>query len=411
MHHDPAPVVLDVSPVLDDGAQNAATPLCWCGSEPVVPVSEAYVRCDQCSTLVATQLPIEDQAHRPSDRHDPDDVVDTALLARAVLRFRLPPGRAVVIGRDCEDLAEMLAMAGFDAIRCDGVPDGSTSLGGEGAERSDFDLVVMVDVLERGGDPRRILQVCSDLLAPAGILLLRAARRPEVDAPAGPDAAAALSTQRLRERNHLFLFSEEAIAQLMAGVGMSRWAFEQGISPEPWVIAAAGRTSLDGSDWPVVADVVAASPGGRMVVALLDAVERARCSEETAAALRAELEVFRTAAAERLAALEQATRWFEEMKQAADERLESLQRAAVEKARIDACLAEFEQAARERGEKNAELTARLERVVRELELRDRRVADLERALDSTAIELEKLARDRAEPGDRRELRRRWRSKG
>jgi len=339
-----------------------AAAVCWCGSGELVPFSAEYLRCLTCETLRVVRMPdavdrvTKDEqglygkdywfAHQERDLGYPDivgrarlDLPERALYwLRTALKYKKPPGRVLELGSSHGGFVALLGWAGFEARglelspwvvdyarRTFGVSMLLGRLEDQAVEPGSLDLIALMDVLEHLDRPEATMRRAVELLKPEGVLLIQTPRYPEDRAHEAMVAAADPFLDHLKAGEHLFLFSERSVAELLRRVGAGAMVFEPAIFSQYDMCVVAGRTRLATTDPQEVDAALAATPGGRLVRGLLDLDDRIKDVEHRLAGVEED----------RVA------------------RLRALERQADELAKIPALRAEIEHAARQLAERQA----------------------------------------------------------
>jgi 2-polyprenyl-3-methyl-5-hydroxy-6-metoxy-1,4-benzoquinol methylase len=280
---------------------------CWCGAGPLIPFSPDYRRCPGCGGLVVAVMPegaiarVEDDArdlygedywfgHQSKDFGYPDiqqraraDLPERCThWLRALLRFKLPPARALEIGAAHGGFVALMRQAGFEASglelspaivafarRTFGVPMAEGIVEEQSIAPRSLDVVAMFDVLEHLQDPIATIRHCLELLAPDGLLLVQTPRvsreRSFEDLVRTQDTFLA----HFKPDEHLFLFSEDGARELMRRSGVGEIRFLPAIFAHYDMFFVASRAPLrERSDDEIAAALQ--SPPARMALALVD---------------------------------------------------------------------------------------------------------------------------------------------
>jgi glycosyltransferase involved in cell wall biosynthesis/SAM-dependent methyltransferase len=202
---------------------------------------------------------------------------------RTFLRYKVPPGKVLEIGSAHGGFVALLRWAGFDATGLELSPwlvelarsifEVSILQGpveSQDIEPQSLDAVVLMDVLEHLHDPKTTMERCLSLLKPDGILLIQT--------PCYPEGRS--FEQMLKEDNpflpmlmpieHTFLFSRQSVCQLFDQSGAGYIHFEPAIFSNYDMFLAAGTAPLATLSEEDSLLQLEASPGGRLVRALLD---------------------------------------------------------------------------------------------------------------------------------------------
>lgn len=281
-------------------------PGCWCGNGELTAFSPGYMRCPACETLVSVQMPAGDLAHVVDDARDfygreywfsyqEQHLGHPTIVARArldlperclywlrtLLRYRRPPARVLEVGSGHGGFVAMLRWAGFDATGLEispwvagyaretfGVPVMLGPVEDQPIAPGSLDVVALMDVLEHLRDPAGTMARCLELLAPDGLLLVQTPCYPEGSTFEQMAARSERPLEILQPREHLYLFSRRSIAEFFARLGAPHVAFEPALFAQYDMFAVVSRAPIaPAAD---AARVLEATPGARMVQALLD---------------------------------------------------------------------------------------------------------------------------------------------
>jgi len=293
------------------------------------------MRCARCETLVRRERPapaiarvVDDDAafygreywftHQEGELGCPNILLRTRAdlperclhWLRTVLRYKLPPARTLELGSGPGGFVALLAWAGFDASGLElspwvvefvrdtfRVPMLLGPVEDQAIEPGSLDLIAAMDVLEHLPDPVGTMRHCVQLLKPDGILLIQTPRYPEGQRHEELVADGDRFLEMLRPRDHLHLFSREALRRLFGCVGAEHIAFEPAMFAEYDMFAMASRMPPTVREAAEIDAALSGKATGRMVQALMDLD-----ADRSALGLRhAEAEADRVA---RLAALE-----------------------------------------------------------------------------------------------------------
>jgi SAM-dependent methyltransferase len=205
---------------------------------------------------------------------------------RTVLRYRLPPARALDVGCGHGGFVMLLSRAGFEASGLELSPwvvdfarktFAVSVLRGPLDEQDlgpgSLDVITLMDVLEHLPDPLATLQSALAALADDGFLVIQTPAVPPGLSWEDMVAADHPFLPLMRERGHLYLFSAQGLQRLLGTVGLAHTVFEPAYFPAYDMFAVSGRRPLAPRPEAKIA-APAATPDGRLVQALLDLDDR-----------------------------------------------------------------------------------------------------------------------------------------
>lgn len=288
------------------------TARCWCGNADLACFSPDYFKCARCQTLVTRTMPVGDVTDvRPDEAglygkdywfaHQEQDVGYPNIFARAradlpercahwlraLLKYKLPPGRTLELGAAHGGFVALLRLAGFDATGLElspwiadfarqtfGVPMLQGPIERQPVVPGSLDALVMMDVIEHLSDPVATLSYCTRLLKPDGVFLTQTPGLPEDKTFAQMTETKDYFVNHLKPDEHLYLFSRTAARELFARVGCPHVQFEPAIFHQYDQFFVARRTESVVHSPEAARAALEATPGGRLAGALLDATER-----------------------------------------------------------------------------------------------------------------------------------------
>jgi len=295
----------------------ASTPKCWCGNRALLPFSPDYLRCGKCETLVLARFPEKDPGIVSDDEHDLygrgyftqhlsrdygqpgfDERVRADLPERnlfwleTLLRFTPPKGRLLELGCFHGGFVALARLAGFDAVGLElsptvcrrarkmfGVEVLEGRIEAQDLPPSSFDAIAHFDVLEHLWDPLATLKHCGQLMSPGGFMLIQTPCY-----PAGVSHEQLVTKSdpfltHLKPVEHLYLFSKRSIGRILARAGLVHQQFEPAIFAHYDMFLAASTAPLRRVSEKMRDKHLAASPGGRTLLALLDIGAKRRAAE------------------------------------------------------------------------------------------------------------------------------------
>ena len=92
-----------------------------------------------------------------------------------------------------------------------------------------LDMIALMDVLEHLANPVGTMRHCLELLKPNGILVIQAPCLPEGRSHEDMVALSDPFLEQLKEKEHLYLFSQRSIRELFARLGAEHVVFEPAI--------------------------------------------------------------------------------------------------------------------------------------------------------------------------------------
>ncbi len=245
-------------------------PSCWCGHTGLLPWNDDYARCPACETLVdlTAKAPLEfrdDRVARYGESYwlgkmaalykdmGCDTIDDILLLhyreraahwAAQIILYAEPGAKVLEMGCGLGTLTRWLCDLGYQAVGTELNPfwreylrrklgitvlDPAAVPVNETGER--YDVLIAMDVLEHLPNPMDEMEKISATLSPGGILLLQL---PEYPAAASHAALAAGNhpfLTMLLPGEHLFLYSRQAVAALLARFGFTYLAWRPNLFP------------------------------------------------------------------------------------------------------------------------------------------------------------------------------------
>jgi SAM-dependent methyltransferase len=296
---------------------------CWCGADDLRTFSPHYSLCGTCHTLV-TRHPYTSELFRVEDddrdfygrdywfSHQEADLGQPGILSRArtdlperavhwlrtVLKYKQPPGRVLELGSAHGGFVALLRTSGFDAAGLEmspwivafaretfDVPMHRGTLEQQSIGRGSLDAIVLMDVLEHLPDPVGTMRHAVEILKPDGILVIQTPQYPTGMTYESMVESQAPFLAQLKSDEHLFLFSDGSIEQLLSRAGASHLVFEPAIFGhyDMFVVASPAPVSAAGAE--TISAALLATPGGRLVHALLDLADQRDDAERRCAGL------------------------------------------------------------------------------------------------------------------------------
>ncbi|MBI5934061.1 MAG: class I SAM-dependent methyltransferase [Chloroflexi bacterium] len=324
------------------------TTQCWCGNPTLQDYSPTYWHCQACDTLILKTWPVEDTTrvddagelyskdyylkHLPEsfgypslDARTRADLTDRIpYWTRTLLKYRLPPASVLELGSAHGGFVNFLTAAGYQAAGLELSPwlvefaqktfNAQLLLGpleAQNIPQASLDVIAHMDVLEHLPDPVGTMRAALDLLKPDGLMLIQT---PCYDPEKSHEEIVRTNHPFLaqyKEKEHLHLFSMRSIAKLFHDQGWGHVHFERAIFSHYDMFAVVTKEPLRLIPTEERAAALQALPSGRLALALLDLYDRAENLQHHAderlkivQQQSAEIEILRNAAQERLEAIE-----------------------------------------------------------------------------------------------------------
>ena len=306
---------------------------CWCGGTEFDEFSGSYLKCKKCKTLVLKRWPSKGTFSVVDDQNDfygkkyydsyltsqygypgltqraISDLPERCLYwLRAIVKYKLPPGRALEVGCGHGGLVALLRWSGFDASGLElspwlvsyaretfDIPMFAGPVEGQAIQRGSLDVIALMDVLEHLPDPISTIKHCLALLKPDGILVIQTPNYTETKTYEEMIRDADPFIEQLKAKEHLFLFSESSIKTFFSSLGVHRIIFERAIFSQYDMFFVASRSPLPQNDAGAILEQLTSSPQGRMVQALIDVDRQSRDLVEECHRQRNEMEADRAA--------------------------------------------------------------------------------------------------------------------
>jgi SAM-dependent methyltransferase len=133
-----------------------------------------------------------------------------------------------------------------------------------------LDAIVLMDVLEHLRDPLATLRHCLGLLREDGVLLIQTPCYPEGRSHETMMAAEDRFLECLQPQEHLYLFTPRSLREFFRRLGANHVTFEPPVFPEYDMFPVVSRRPLRPHAAEAVERALIATPGGRLVQALID---------------------------------------------------------------------------------------------------------------------------------------------
>lgn len=304
---------------------------CWCGSKDLTDFSEHYFRCNECKTLVCkTRLPEEcfrsgDETERfygkdywlkhvkeaygiDITERSRNDLSERCIhWLREIVKYKLPPARTLELGCAHGGLVFLMKFAGYDSTGtemspwiCDyaqstfNIPMMCGSLEDLSVHRESFDMIILMDVIEHLTDPVGNLRSIAKVLKDDGVVIIQTPCWRETE---NTYEEMTISNSPFLpmfvEKEHLHLFNENSIKQILADTGFPHLTFEPQIFPYDMFVFA-GKQPLTKIAEDHIVTEFQRTPEGRIILALTDGYTRFKVKEKELEEKLSECEADRT---------------------------------------------------------------------------------------------------------------------
>jgi len=200
------------------------------------------------------------------------DLVERAQYwLQKVLKYSLPPGRALEIGCAHGGFVKLLSSAGFEAIGMEMSPAiielargwfGVKVIQGPIEYTTQhlgaFDLILMFDVLEHLAAPVSSMTAILEHLSPTGVLVVQT---PCYEYASDP------TWRMFHPPEHTFLFSRSSVSRLLRGLGLDHVQFEPPMFRDDMFLFASA-SPVNPLPAERVSDALLQTPEGRIVLAM-----------------------------------------------------------------------------------------------------------------------------------------------
>lgn len=285
---------------------------CWCGNADLVAFSPAYLRCPKCETLVVRDGPSNVQLQVNDDEtdfygkqywlgHQKQDLGFADIEERArsdlaernlhwlqrLLKYRLPGADLLELGCAHGSFLALAKAAGYHVTGVEmspwvvgfgqstfGVPIRLGPIESLDIAAGSLDVIALMDVLEHLPEPLETMRRCLSMLKPDGILLVQTPRfKPDLGFDALVEAGDRF-LEMLIPDEHIYLFSQESAISLFQRLGAAHVRFEPALFPWYDMFFAVGNLPFQTNSREMTETALKATPGGRIVLAMLDVRRR-----------------------------------------------------------------------------------------------------------------------------------------
>jgi len=287
---------------------------CWCGNQTLDPFSDHYRICRRCHTLVSSYQHTVDVSRVSGDEsglygreywfsHMENDLGFANIYQRvrsdleercpywlkALLKYKTPPGKTLELGCAHGAFVATLKWAGFDATGLElspaivsiarelfDIPVRQGPIEDQPIEPGSLDAIVLMDVLEHLPDPVVTMRRCVELLSAGGLLLIQTPKYPSGKTLDDLHNEQHHFVDQLKEQEHLYLFSAESVERFFDELGCPHIEFEPALFGHYDMFFVVSREPLVAVSGEAQAASLTRVPGGRLIQAMLDLVDRRR---------------------------------------------------------------------------------------------------------------------------------------
>ncbi|WP_161940572.1 class I SAM-dependent methyltransferase, partial [Rhodanobacter thiooxydans] len=293
---------------LPDASPDHVVTDCWCGDRRFVAFGSDYLECVNCGTLVSqkglsnAELQVVDDEHDYYGKtywldHQQEDFDYPGFEARvrsdlpernlhwlkSLLKYQLPPAKVMELGCAHGSFVALMHEAGYSASGVEMSPwivaFGRKTFGIEvrkgpveelAIAAGSLDVIALMDVMEHLPNPVGTMNHCLDLLKPDGLLLVQMPNFKEGMRYEELVSSNSAFLDQLKSDEHLYLYSKRATAEFFHRLGADHIQFEPAIFAHYDMFFAVSRMPLQVNTPAQIEAALEASPGGRMVLAMLD---------------------------------------------------------------------------------------------------------------------------------------------
>lgn len=285
---------------------------CWCGNTDLKPFGRDYLVCRSCETLVSQaglsddEIIVQDDEndfygkqywldHQNKDVEFPDiftrarrDLSERALYwLRTLLKYKVPPASVLEIGCSHGGFVALMRKIGFDATGMEispwvvefardtfAIPVSLGPIEIMNVPSASLDVLAAMDVAEHLAHPLGTFKACGEKLNSSGIFLIQTPCYPHGTTLEELEERSSRFIDMLLPREHLYLFSQQAIANLFKKIGFLYVEFEPAIFAHYDMFVLASRSPLNALALGDVERFFAVTPAARIIQAFLDLYAR-----------------------------------------------------------------------------------------------------------------------------------------
>ena len=282
--------------------------MCWCGNHNLSSFSNDYLLCENCKTLILREWPEEETFRVERDdqgfygksywfEHQEKDLQFGNIMTRArtdiperilywlhtLLKYKTPPGTTLELGCSHGGFVSVLQWVGFQASGLElspwvvdfarqtfQIPMYQGKLEDQKVAAGSLDAVIMMDVLEHLPDPISTISAATALLKKDGILILQTPCYPEGRSFETLQKGRSPFLMMFQSPEHVYLFSQSSVRQILNRCNLPYIQFEPAFFGMYDMFLIASQSPLQVNSQEATDQALMATPGGRLILALLD---------------------------------------------------------------------------------------------------------------------------------------------
>ena len=278
---------------------------CWCGNRELAEYSKEYYKCDKCHTLISKmkfQDSLENIKNEENDLYGSnyweismtkeagkktlDEVIDMYLSERVlhwlkyILKYIRLGSIVAEVGCGLGQLQYVLKQLGYSQLGFELSPEICSYVeeklgvhmhcGAFEGENSSYDGIIALDLFEHLMDPLGFMEQCSECLKESGVLCLQT---PCYDSELSFDemkVAKGRFEHLLREEQHIYLYSKDAMMEILKKYGFEYVVFEPAYFGDDYdMFCFASKKELKANTDEEINNFLNKEENGRLVKAML----------------------------------------------------------------------------------------------------------------------------------------------
>ncbi|MDB5054932.1 MAG: hypothetical protein JWM44_2982 [Bacilli bacterium] len=279
---------------------------CWCGCKELDVFNDQYMKCSNCFTLINSPRQItafydvenDDEAFYGKNywmKHQTDDLGNPTIFLRSrkdlterclywlrrILSYKVTPGSTLEVGSGPGAFVQILKSVGFDSKGLElspwvanygkethGVEIINSKIEDVSETLTQNDIVILMDVLEHFTDPLEPIKHVKKVMKNNGLLVIQTPCYNHLSYEEMLENNDPF-LYMLKDQEHLYLFSKEAVTILFQKNGLNHIQFLDPLFPYDMFTIASAEPLVSISDEKVL-EFLQSKPEHRLVLALLD---------------------------------------------------------------------------------------------------------------------------------------------